>query len=161
MHDGSESYHTFISRDGVVPPALTTHGGCNSAENFQTFLEPCFAILTENMLTWLDDFVLHAETEPCIPKVIEKILLICRDHSLVISLPKSTFLATITRWYGCIIDAEGVRMNPSYYDGVREAFQPETASELCQFLRFMAWVAFSIPMLAERASPLYDTKEKS
>lgn len=161
LHEDSQHLHAFMTPDGVMQPTRTTQGGCNSAANFQACVEPCFSELRENLLAWLDDFALHGRTETDVMNTIARFLAICRQHNLVISLPKSTFFATSIRWCGRILDAKGVRMNPENYEGVRDAQEPQTASELCQYLHCMAWMASSIPLFAERAAVLHALLEKA
>lgn len=75
------------------------------------------------------------------------------------SLPKSTFYARIIRWCGCIIYGAGVRIDPSSYEGIRDACIPSTAEELCEYIHALAWMSNNISRFAQRAAPLHDLPE--
>ena len=77
LHPDSQNYHSFILPTGTYSPTRTIQGATNSASNFQSKVEPCFAELRDNFKAWIDDFVLHAGTEKKLLKVIDRFLDIC------------------------------------------------------------------------------------
>lgn len=161
LHKDSQALHAFMTPDGVMQPTRTTQGGCNSAANFQACVEPCFGQLRGNLLAWLDDFALYAPSEERLLDILDKFLQICSTYNLVISLPKSTFFAPQINWCGRLIDASGVRMDPSSYSGMVDASEPESAGELCEYIHGMAWMSNAIPRFAERSAPLYSVLEEA
>lgn len=161
MHEQSQHLHAFMSADGVVQPTRTTQGGCNSASNFQQCVEPCFAELRENLLAWLDDFVLQNREEDALLDTLQRFMEICASRNLVVSITKSRFFASQVKWCGRIINSENVRLDPSSISGLRNAHEPITAAELCQYLHAATWMANAIPRFAERAQPLRDILENA
>ncbi len=85
----------------------------NSAANFQACVEPCFAELRAHRLAWIDDFAVRARTEAQLLDVLERFLAICKDRNLIVSIIKSVFFATSIKWCGRILDAQGIKMDPS------------------------------------------------
>ena len=64
-------------------------------------------------------------------------------------------------WCGRIIDREGVRFNPKNICGLRNASEPLTAAELCEYVHGLSWISNSIPSFAERVSPLRKLLEQA
>lgn len=58
---------------GVFQPLRPTQGAKNSAANLQAKVEPCFREITDNWKAWLDEFLIHAESEKKILEVLEKV----------------------------------------------------------------------------------------
>lgn len=154
-----QSLFAFMTCDGVVQPTRTTQGGCNSAANFQANVEPCFASLRDNLLAWLDDFVVHARAEKELLDKLRCFLQICIHKNLVISIIKSRFFGTSVEWCGRLIDTEGVQLNPANYQGLTDAQEPRTGAELSQYVHCANWMAAAIPRFAERVAPLRDLLE--
>lgn len=138
---------------GVMQPTRTMQGGCNSAANFPDCVEPCFGQPVENLLAWIDDFALHASSEKTLLDILDKFLTIYSSRNLIISLPKSTFYASEINWCGRLINASGVRMDPSSYSGMVNASEPEFAGEPCEYIHGVAWMSNAIPRFA-REVPL-------
>lgn len=150
-----------MTPDGIMHPTRTTKGGCNTADNFQACVEPCFSELRDHLLAWLDDFALYAVSESDLLGILDRFLALCAKYNLVIWLPKSTFYAKQIRWVGRLIDANGVTLDPANYSGVRDAAEPTSAAELYQYIHCMQWMSSEIPRFAERAPALYDLLEKA
>lgn len=161
LHKDSQALHAFMTPDGVMQPTRTTQGGCNSAANFQACVEPLFGALRGNLLAWLDYFALFAKSEGTLLDILEEFLHICTTHHLVVSLAKSTFYATEINCCGRLIDAKGVRMDPSSYGGMVNASEPVFASELCEYIHGVAWMSNAIPRFAERSALLYSVLEEA
>jgi len=118
LHPESQHLHAFMTTDGVVQPTRTAQGGCNSAQNFQACVEPCFATLRAALLAWLDDFAMHSADEDSHLDHLEKFFQICVQYNLVISITKSKFFALLIKWCGRILDAKGVKMDPKNFNGL-------------------------------------------
>lgn len=85
-------------------------------------VEPCFQPLRDKydqdpIKAWLDDFFLHAKTPEELLDKLELFFQICRDRNLKLSAKKCTFCLTNVHWCGRIIDADGVRFDPTRLSG--------------------------------------------
>lgn len=105
----------------------TTQGGCN-----QSCVEPCFATLREHLLAWLDFFFVRAKNETKLLDLLERFFTISAQKNLVLSMTNSVFFLRRIRWCGRIIDDMGVTMDPSIFQGLLNAEEPRTASELVE-----------------------------
>lgn len=89
LHKDSQPLYAFVTLEGIVMPARTTQGGCNSASNFQKKVEPCFVELRDSYKAQLDDFMIFAESESELLWILKRSFEMCRSRRLVISMPKS------------------------------------------------------------------------
>ena len=125
LEEESQPLYAFWTENEVVQPTRTPQGGCNSAANFQAKVEPCFRELRAHLLAWLDDFVLHTKSPDELLDVLQRFFQICKERNLVISLPKTTFFSKRIRWCGRIIDSDGVKMDPTNYEGIKMEAYPK------------------------------------
>ena len=159
LHEDSQPLFAFMTPDGVVMPTRTTQGGTNSAANFQEKVAECFSELRDNFKAWIDDFMIFAEDEKHLLRVLRRFFEICRKRRLIVSLPKSDFFLTEATWCGRIIDTDGVRFNPSNLSGLKDCDLPRTAGELCEYVHGASWISTGIPRFAERSAPLREILE--
>lgn len=101
-----------------MQPTPTTQGGYSGAANFQACVEPFFSQLRGHLLAWLNEFALNDPSEAALLHKPDEFISICSSHNMVISLPTFSFYATEIDWCGRLIDAYGVRMDPSIYNGI-------------------------------------------
>ena len=159
LHPDSQPLFAFMTPEGVVMPTRTTQGGTNSAANFQEKVAECFAELRENFKAWIDDFIIFAKDEKHLLHILRRFFEICRSRNLIVSLLKSDFFLTEATWCGRIIDANGVRFNPSNLSGLKNCEFPRNAGELCEYVHGVSWISTSIPRFAQRAAPLRELLE--
>lgn len=114
-----------------------------------------FCRATGNRLAWLDDFTVYARDETALFHVLELFLNIWNERNLVIFVHKSRFYAREIKWCGRIMNDAGAGMDPSNYNGVRDAKFSNTTAELCEYLSCMAWMASATPHLTERSAIYY------
>lgn len=91
----SKTAHIFLTSNTGVQPTCTTQGVCNSAENFQAKVKPCFAELRDHLFALIDDLVLYETSEGEFLSVFDRFLDICTERNLVISIVKSKVHAKI------------------------------------------------------------------
>lgn len=161
LSEESQPLYAFTTCDAIVQPTRTTQGGCNSPANFQEKVEPCFSPLRENLLAWLDDFILHGKEEKEHLDNLLQFLEICATKNLVISITKSRFFAKVIEWCGRLIDAGGVQLHPANYEGLVDAEIPRNGAELSQYVHCANWMSSVIPRFAERVAPLREILEKA
>lgn len=145
---------TFMTCHGAVQPIRTTQGRCNSGQNIQANIEPCFVDLRHRLLALIDDVLLYSKTEDAQLDFLKRFFVICVLQNLAMSSVKSDFFAKSIQWCGCIIDCDSQRLQPSTYSTFMGLSLPKTGSELRQFVFCATRMAFAIPRLAERIAPL-------
>ncbi len=158
-----DSYHAcgIVTPRGVVVSKRVLPGLANATSYFQSTVEPLFRGLRENMKAWLDDFHLHAQSEMELLGLLETFFSICQDRRLFLSARKCTFFAKELRWCGRLITPTGYEIDPGRIEALRGMKEPETASELSQFVHCVQWMRISIPNFAQRISSLASVLEKA
>ena len=97
MHEVSQRIFAFMTPEGVFMPTRTPQGERTSAANFQEKIEECFAELRDHFRAWLDDYLIFAETEDELLRILRRFFEICRERNLIVSLPKSDFFFARSR----------------------------------------------------------------
>lgn len=72
----------------------------NSAQNFQSGVEPCFRTISKAVKAWIDDLAVHAKTEDDILHYLEKFFQICRDKNLKVYAKKRVIYNDNPKWCG-------------------------------------------------------------
>eukprot|EP00171_Calliarthron_tuberculosum_P002686 IDg2686t1 len=146
---------------GVAASTRVLPGLANAVSHFQSNVEPCFAELRDNMKAWLDDFSLHATEETTLLDKLERFLEICDTKNLFLSARKSVLFATVLRWCGRVITAEGYTMYPARLSGLKDMAQPKMADELAEFIYCVRWMSIAIPEFSKRVAPLVTVLEEA
>ena len=90
--------------------------------------------IKENILLWLDDWLLHSKTWIEHMTVLEKFLKICTADNFTLSPEKCNLIAKRAKWCGRKITAEGVTLDPRRIQGMLDMHRPEYAADLKQFI---------------------------
>jgi len=106
----------------------------NAGAKCQSRVEPCFISIRERLKAWLDDFLLHAQTEREVISTLREFFRICREHRLKVSARKSTLFSHSIHWCGRIPSAKGVQFDPQNLSGIINGDIPITARELSQYV---------------------------
>lgn len=78
LESDSHSSQSFITPEGSFSPTRVLHGTTNAATHPQSALaEALPGNLKRKMLVWLDDILLHAQTESGLTYAVEQILQFC------------------------------------------------------------------------------------
>lgn len=156
----SQHYLSFITPSGVYQ-ATRTLQGVNSAQIFQSRVEPCFQCIGKSVTAWLDDFAVHNKTEDGLIKLLRKFFSICRERNLKISVTKTVLFCKNLEWCGYVVDQEGVRCDPRRLGGLKNGCHPVNAAELSQFVNCLQWMSNYIPDYATRVAPLRKILEQA
>jgi RNase H-like domain found in reverse transcriptase len=75
------------------------------------------------------------------------------------STAKCDLYGTEVRYFGRIITAEGVRYDPRTMSTLQQMGTPQNGGDLVQYVAALNWMRSSLPLFAEKASPLQDLLE--
>ena len=87
-----QEYHSIITPFGVYTPTRTLQGAVNSAVNFQSRVEPCFAHMQDKVKGWLDDFILLIKSKEQHLEALEMFFQVCIEKNLKISAKRQYIL---------------------------------------------------------------------
>lgn len=115
--------------------------------------------LRSNVLWWLDDILIHAETVTEHFNAVSLFFSFCVQHNFKMHPGKCTLFATSIRWCGRVISADGISFDPRRMEGIRNLSQLETGAELQQFVCAMQWMRMGIPEFSSLVRPLAELLE--
>ena len=75
-----------------------------------------------------------------------------RQHGLVFHFSKCKIKQSSMKFFGLVFDAEGVHPDPERIEDIRLLRQPQTMSQLQQFLSIATYVSIHTPPLAAHCS---------
>ena len=116
----------------MIQPTRCTQGAKNAGPNFQSKLQLLFCDIKDRLKAWLDDFILHVETQYELIETLSKFMRICRNANFKISIRESEFFVKKVQWCGRIIDGSRVQFDPRNRGGLKDLHMPITAGELCE-----------------------------
>lgn len=90
----SQSSQSFITPEGIFSPTRVLHGAPNAVTHLQSALaEVIPRNLKRKTLAWLDDLLLHAQTESGLIDTVEQMLQFCADQNIKLHPAKCLFFA--------------------------------------------------------------------
>ncbi|GMF44352.1 unnamed protein product [Phytophthora fragariaefolia] len=109
LHPRSREVFSFVTEDGVFTPTRVPHGASDSAVYFQAQMnEVLKEILFKNVLVWIDDGLLFAQTPGAFLDNLEQFFWILRQRRLKLNAKECKLFARRVKWYGKLIDGEGL-----------------------------------------------------
>ena len=137
------------------------HGTTNAVAHLQSSIT---AIISDdikaNILSWLDDVLIHAPTVDGLLESIRSFFEVCKDYNLKLHPSKCTVFATEIRWCGRLVSAQGIRYDPRRLEGLLSMEPPSSGSNLQQFVCALQWVKQGIPNFTELVAPLHEFMER-
>ena len=157
----SQSSQSFITPEGIFSPTRVLHGTTNAVTHLQSALaEVIPRNLKGKLLAWLDDLLLHAQTESGLIDTVEQMLQFCAEQNIKLHPAKCLFFAREIRWCGCMVSESGIRYDPRRPDGLLNMEPPTSGANLQQFICALQWVKSGIPNFTDLISPLHYFMEK-
>lgn len=144
---------------GVYSPTRILQGSTDAGNHFQSVTSQIFSELSSNILQWLDDFLLHAQTEQQLMSITSKFFELCRASNLKIHAQKIEMFKKEAHFCGRIVDGDGFKFDPRRMQALTDMKHPEFAGDLQQFLCATNWIRSSIPMYSEVIAPLHNLME--
>jgi hypothetical protein len=141
----SQEYMSIQTPLGVHTPTRTLQGGTDAGNNFQASTSAVFRSLRENLLQWIDDFVIHARSEDQLLDLLEAYFSTCAKVGLKVHAEKCDLFAREVKFCGRIIYCEGTRFDPSRLETLQQMKRPTKAGDLLQFNCATNWMRSSIP----------------
>lgn len=86
FHVDSQHLQALIAPDVVKHQTRLARERCSSPAKFQACIDPCYSLLRENNLAWLDDFVLIDFTEDGFLRIRQRFFELPLKHNLTILL---------------------------------------------------------------------------
>ena len=105
-------------------------------------------------LTYLDDIVIYSPTFEQHFLDLAAMLTLLRNSGVSFKIAKCAFAASRVKYLGVIFGAQGVEVDCSKIDSIREAQEPRTKTSLRRFLGMTGFYRKFIAKYAKIAAPL-------
>jgi Reverse transcriptase (RNA-dependent DNA polymerase) len=155
----SQECQSFITPDGVYSPTRVLHGTTNAVAHMQSVLQEVLAPMSEHILAWLDDLLLHAASITDLFDYLRTFFTICRNYSLKLHPGKCVLFSASVRWCGRVISATGSKFDPRRIQGLIQMPLPTTGADLQQFTCALNWMRTAIPSFSTLVAPLHQLLE--
>jgi RNase H-like domain found in reverse transcriptase/Reverse transcriptase (RNA-dependent DNA polymerase)/Integrase zinc binding domain/Integrase core domain len=155
----SQECQSFITPDGVYSPTRVLHGTTNAVAHLQSVLQGAFCPMAEQLISWLDDLLLHASSIAKLLEHLRSFFTICREFNLKLHPGKCVLFAAEVRWCGRLISAAGSKFDPRRIQGLLDMPPPTTGADLQQFICAINWMRTAIPSFSTLTAPLHNLLE--
>jgi hypothetical protein len=99
LYKDSQEFFSFATHRGVWTPNRVIQGATGAVFYFQGTIQNTFAeILYRNLIVWIDDLLLYAESIEELFKAFKKVLGICRKIGFKLSVKKCVIFARHIKW---------------------------------------------------------------
>ncbi|XP_063899929.1 uncharacterized protein K02A2.6-like [Zophobas morio] len=144
---------TFATPFGRFKFLRLPYGISNAPEIFhRTFTEIFQGI--PNIKIYIDDIILYAKDEREHDKILKLVLKRAREFGVKFNKSKSKFNQKEIKYVGHILSRDGIRVDPSKIEAIKQIKPPKNCKELSRFLGMITYVAKFIPNLTQKTSNL-------
>lgn len=151
----------FVTPDGLYTWTVIPFGVCLGPNIFQMTMREIFNDFTsDEILIFLDDFVVHGKTLPELFEKFEKVMKRVQEVNLVINLQKCQFLFQEITLLGHRVSSEGVKTSPDKIKSVVEFKAPKTVKQVRQFLGLTGYYRKFCKDYSKIAAPLMELTKK-
>jgi len=145
---------------GVYTPTRILQGSTDAGNHFHSSTSQVFTEIENHLLQWLDDFLLHAEHEQQLLELLRCFIQNCRRYGLKLHAEKLHLFMREAKFWGRVIDSEGVRYDPRSLSTLMEMRTPELAGDIQQFICATNRMRNSIPEYSKVVAPLHNLMEQ-
>ena len=133
---GDEWKTAFRTKQGLFEYALISFALTNAPASFQEMIDSIFKDM-EGCIWYLDDMLICGGiTDTEHQAIVEKVLLQCNEHRLVVNLLKSELHVRETIFLAHVINGQEVKMDPSKLETMSKWAIPTKKNEVQAFLGF-------------------------
>lgn len=159
LHKDSQEAMSIQTPEGVFTPQRILQGSTDAGNHFQSVTSQAFMSLSESLLQWIDDFLMHSTTEDKHVDNLGIFFAICAQFNFKLHPGKLLLFAREVTFCGRIFDGKGVKFDPRNLQALQDMKYPTTGAELQQFMCATNWMRMGIPNYAATISPLHALME--
>ncbi len=144
---------------GVYSSRRLLQGSTDAGNHFQAVTQDALQGRVDNLLQWLDDFLVLSRNETELLDSIQEFLTVCAEYGFKIHAEKTQFFLKNAKFCGRILSPDGVRFDPRHFETIVSMKTPTMGDELQQLLCATNWMRTSFPAYAETIAPLHELME--
>lgn len=161
LDEASRNVLAFSTPDGLYAWTVIPFGVSLGPNIFQMTMREIFNDFSpDEILIFLDDFVVHAKTIPQLFQKFEKVMKRVQEVNLIINLKKCQFLFEEINLLGHRVSFDGVKTSPEKIKAVVEYKPPKTVKQIRQFLGLTSYYRKFCRDYAKIAAPLMELTKK-
>jgi hypothetical protein len=107
-----------------------------------------------NLKVWLDDCLLHTNTEDDFLSILNFVFKQCQEYGLKLQVSKRVLFAAMVRYFKMLITKDGVRLNPNDMDALQTMCEPQNGTDLVEYVAAINWMRRAILNYSKRVDPL-------
>lgn len=119
---------------GIYSSRRLFQGSIDSGNHFQAVTQKAFQGRVDMLLQWIDDFLIHAESEQELLDSLQKFFTDCEEFGLKIHAQKTELYQTSAKLCGRFIASDGVKFVPRHFNALVKMNKPVSGDELQQLL---------------------------
>ena len=159
LHEELGYITTFSTHVGLRRYKRLFFGVTSAAEIFHNIIRETISDIP-GTINVSDDILIHGKTKVEHDERLKRVTKRLEEKKLTINLKKNQICQTKVNFFGLIIGAEGLEMDPSKIEAVLNCDKPSTVSEVRSFLGMTTYCSRFIPNHADLTKPLRDLISK-
>jgi hypothetical protein len=100
----------------------------------QAIMEDLMHYIRHSVKIWLDDHMVHVDSDEKLLEVLEHLFKTCLQHGLFLHAAKCNLYGTEVCYCGRIITAEGVRYDPRTISTLQHMGTPQNGGDLVKYV---------------------------
>ncbi|GJW69961.1 putative reverse transcriptase domain-containing protein [Tanacetum coccineum] len=126
---------TFRTRYGHYEFQVMPFGLTNVPAVFMDLMNRvCKPYLDKFVIVFIDDILIYSKSKEEHAEHLKLILELLKKEELYAKFLKCDFWLSRVQFLGHVIDSEGIHMDPSKIESIKDWASPKTPTEICQFL---------------------------
>ena len=160
LSEDSRDITTFTTHKGLYRYKKLVFGVSCASEMYQNVMQQVLSGC-EGVQNIMDDIIVHSKDNEEHKKHLERVLSVLRERGLTLNKDKCQFFMSKLVFMGHELSDRGIGPTDAKVEAVKNAREPQNASEVRSYLGLVNYSARFIPDLATVAAPLRELTKKN
>lgn len=126
----------------------------NSPQTLQRLMDKIFGPKFDKVFVYLDDIIIVSSTFEEHISLLKEVYERLKKAGLNVNFEKCEFCRNSLKYLGFVVDAQGLRTDPSKVEAIVNFPTPRTSTEIKRFLGMSGWYRRFIPNFSTLAAPI-------
>jgi hypothetical protein len=161
IHSEDVPKTAFSTRYGLYEYLVMSFGLTNAPAHFMYLMNSVFMPeLDKFIVVFIDDILIYSKSKEEHAQHLQVILQRLQDHQLYAKFSKCAFCLKEVSFFGHVISAEGIAVDPSKIQEVLDWKSPKSVTQIRSFLVLAGYYRRFIPNFSKIAKPMTQLLEK-
>ncbi|GKD75780.1 putative reverse transcriptase domain-containing protein, partial [Tanacetum coccineum] len=152
----------FRTRYGHYKFQVMSFGLTNASAIFMDLMNRvCKPYLDKFMILFIDDILIYSKSEEEHAEYLKLILELLKKEELYAKFSKCEFWLSKVQFLGHVIDSEGIHVDPTKIESIKDWASPKTPTEIHQFLGLAGYYRQFIEGFSKIAKPMTKLTQKN